>query len=80
MTKAILIIAIMNLLLSFCILVALANFVAETWKRIKEQTDEFDKSLVEFVNFMFNIKEVRKKVAKAFENGEREVDLTEVMK
>ena len=80
MTKAILIIAIMNLLLSFCILVALANFVAETWKRIKEQTDEFDKSLVEFVNFMFNIKEVRKKVAKAFENGEREVDLTEVLK
>lgn len=80
MTKAILIIAIMNLLLSFCILVALANFVAETWKRIKEQTDEFDKSLVEFVNFMLNIKEVRKKVAEAFKNGEREVDLTEVLK
>lgn len=80
MTKAILVILIMTFILCFAILLAIANFAVETWKRQEEQTREIEESVAELLNYILRIDEVREKVAEAVSKGESEVDLSEVLK
>lgn len=80
MTKAILVILIMTFILCFFILVVVANFATETWRRQKQQTKEIEESVVELLNYILRIDEVREKVAEAVSKGESEVDLSEVLK
>lgn len=55
-------------------LVFYANYI------IKSVNESVDESLAELMNMMLHIDELREKVNEAVKNGQKEVDMTEVLK